>query len=53
MRDGTFVSYIALDHNEIIGTSGISLVEKLPYYSCISAKIGLLSRMYTKKEYRR
>ena len=53
MRDGTFVSYIALDHNEIIGTSGISLVEKLPYYSCISAKIGLLSRMYTKKENRR
>lgn len=38
MRDGTFVSYIALDHNEIIGTSGISLVEKLPYYSCISGK---------------
>ena len=53
MRDGTFVSYIALDHNEIIGTSGISLVEKLPYYSYISGKIGVLSRMYTKKEYRR
>lgn len=53
MRDGTFVSYIALDHNEIIATSGISFVEKPPYYSCINGKIGLLSSMYTKKEYRR
>ena len=31
----------------------MSLVEKPPYYSCPSGKIGLLSSMYVIKEYRR
>lgn len=38
---------------KIVGTSGMSFVEKPPYYSCPSGKIGLLSSMYVIKEYRR
>ena len=53
LDDHTFVSWLAVDKNRIIGTSGMSLVEKPPYYSCPSGKIGLLSSMYVIKEYRR
>lgn len=53
MADGTFISWIAVDDDKIIGTSGISIVEKPPYFSCPSGKIGLLSSMFTDKEYRR
>ena len=31
MADGTFVSWIAKDGDKIIGTSGMSFVEKPPY----------------------
>lgn len=53
MADGTFVSWIAVDDEKIIGTSGMSIVEKPPYFGCPSGKIGLLSSMYTDKSYRR
>ena len=53
MTDGTFVSWIALDNETIIGTSGMSIVEKPPYFGCPSGKIGLLSSMFTEKAYRR
>ncbi len=53
MVDGTFVSWIALDGDKIIGTSGMSFVEKPPYFGCPNGKIGLLSSMYTLNEYRR
>ncbi len=53
MKDGTFVSWVALDGEKIVGTSGMSFVEKPPYFGCPSGKLGLLSSMYTKKEYRR
>ena len=53
MAEGTFVSWIALDGNTMIGTSGMSFVEKPPYFGCPSGKIGLLSRMYTDPDYRR
>ena len=53
MADGTFVSWLALDGEQIIGTSGMSFVEKPPYFGCPSGKIGLLSSMFTDKEYRR
>ena len=53
LSDGTFVSWLAVNDNKIIGTSGISFVEKPPYYGCPSGKIGLLSSMYTDKAYRR
>lgn len=53
MEDGTFVSWVAVDGDKIVGTSGISFVEKPPYFSCPSGKMGLLSSMYTKPDYRR
>ena len=53
MSDGTFVSFLAVDGDKIVGTSGMSFVEKPPYFSCPSGKIGLLSSMYTDKDYRR
>ena len=53
LSDGTFVSWLALDNDRIIGTSGMSIVEKPPYFGCPSAKIGLLSSMFTDPSYRR
>ena len=53
MKDGTFVSWIAVDGDRIIGTSGMSFVEKPPYFGCPSGKIGLLSSMFTNLAYRR
>ena len=56
MADGTFVSRLAVDSDaggKIIGTSGMSFVEKPPYFSCPTGRIGLLSSMFTEKNYRR
>lgn len=53
MADGTFVSWIAVDGDKIVGTSGMSFVEKPPYFGCPSGRIGLLSSMYTDNNYRR
>ena len=53
MADGTFVSWLAMDGDRIVGTSGMSFVEKPPYFSCPTGKIGLLSSMFTDPEYRR
>ena len=53
LKDGTFVSWLALDGEEIVGTSGMSFVEKPPYFGCPSGRIGLLSSMYTAPNYRR
>lgn len=53
MADGTFVSWLAYDGDRIVGTSGMSFVEKPPYFGCPTGKIGLLSSMYTDPDYRR
>lgn len=53
MADGTFVSWLAMDGDRIVGTSGMSFVEKPPYFSCPTGKIGLLSSMFTNPDYRR
>ena len=53
LADGTFVSWLALDGDRIIGTSGMSFVEKPPYFGCPSGRIGLLSSMFTDPGYRR
>lgn len=53
MADGTFVSWLAMDGNKIVGTSGMSFVEKPPYFGCPSGKMGLLSSMFTDPDYRR
>jgi len=53
MSEGTFVSWLAMDGDRIVGTSGMSFVEKPPYFGCPSGKMGLLSSMFTDPEYRR
>ena len=53
MFDGTFVSWLAIDGDRIIGTSGMSFVEKPPYFGCPSGKMGILSSMFTVPAYRR
>ena len=53
MADGTFVSWLAMDGEKIVGTSGMSFVERPPYFSCPSGKLGLLSSMFTDPNYRR
>lgn len=53
MADGTFVSWLAMDGDKIVGTSGMSFVEKPPYFSCPSGRLGLLSSMFTDPGYRR
>ena len=53
MADGTFVSWLAVDGGRIVATSGMSFVEKPPYFGCPSGRIGLLSSMFTEPAYRR
>ena len=53
MADGTFVSWLAVDGKKIVGTSGMSFVEKPPYFSCPTGRLGLLSSMFTDPSYRR
>ncbi|SNU08898.1 N-acetylglutamate synthase, GNAT family [Lachnospiraceae bacterium] len=53
MADGTFVSWLAFDGDKIIGTSGMSFVEKPPYFTCPTGRIGLLNSMFTDPDYRR
>ena len=53
MADGTFVSWLAMDGDKIVGTSGMSFVEKPPYFSCPTGRLGLLSSMFTDPGYRR
>ena len=51
--DGTFVSWLATDGDRIVGTSGMSFVEKPPYFSNPKGRIGILSSMYTDPGHRR
>lgn len=41
MADGTFVSWLAMDGDKIIGTSGMSFVEKPPYFTCPTGRLDL------------
>lgn len=53
LKNGRYVSWLAVCGGEIVATSGMSFTEKPPYYANPSGKIGILSSMYTRKEYRR
>lgn len=53
LKDGTFVSWLAVDGDRIVGTSGMSFVEKPPYFGCPNGRVGLLSSMFTSRDYRR
>ncbi|WP_195268087.1 GNAT family N-acetyltransferase [Eubacterium sp. 1001713B170207_170306_E7] len=53
LADQTFAGWLAVDGESIVGTCGVSVVEKPPYYANPAGKIGLLSSMYTLKSHRR
>ncbi len=53
LADDTYVSWLALDNNRIVATSGMSVVEKPPYFGCPTGRIALISSMYTEPAYRR
>ena len=52
-EDTEYGWYLCLDGDKIVATSGMSFVEKPPYFSCPTGRIGLLSSMYTDPNYRR
>lgn len=53
LADGTFASWVAFAGGRMVATSGISVVEKPPYYGCPTGRIGLVSGMYTLPAWRR
>ena len=53
LADDTFVSWLALDAGRIVATSGVSIVEKPPYFGCPTGRIALVSSMFTEPAYRR
>lgn len=53
LADGSFLSWIALSDDRIVATSGLSIVEKPPYFGCPTGRIGLVSSMWVDGELRR
>ena len=51
--DDTFIAWLAFAGGRMVATSGISIVEKPPYYGCPTGRIGLVSSMYTDPAWRR
>lgn len=52
-ENGSFRLYVGIKDKEVIGTAGLSFAEKPPYPACPSGKLGLLSSVYVKPEFRR
>lgn len=53
LLEGSFCAWVVKNKNQIIATSGISFVERPPYMKCINGKLGIVSSMYTLREFRR
>ena len=53
LADGSFVSWLATLDGQIVGTSGLSIVEKPPYFGCPTGRLGLLSSMFVRPDLRR
>ena len=53
LPDGTFVGYLAMDGERIVGTGAVSVVEKPAWFGCPTGRIGLISSMWTDTSYRR
>lgn len=53
LEDQTFSAWLAVDEEAIVGTCGLSVAEKPPYYANPTGRIGLLSSVYTLKSHRR
>jgi ribosomal protein S18 acetylase RimI-like enzyme len=53
LSDGSFVSWVAFAGGWMVATSGVSIVEKPPWYGCPTGRIALVSGMYTDPAWRR
>ena len=52
LYDDTFISWIALDNEEIIATSGLSFSEVPPYFQVPDGKVAYIMNMVTSPSYR-
>jgi predicted acetyltransferase len=53
IENNTFISWVAIDNNEIIATSGLCFYQLPPTFSNPSGKVAYIANMYTMNEYRR
>lgn len=53
LPDGSFVAFLAVDGERIVGTGAVSVVEKPAWFGCPTGRIGLISSMWTDGSYRR
>ena len=53
LPDGSFVAYLAMDGERIVGTGAVSVVEKPAWFGCPTGRIGLISSMWTDGNCRR
>ena len=53
LDDCTFMAWLAVDGERIVGTGGISIVEKPAWFGCPTGRIGLISSMWTDSGCRR
>lgn len=52
IAEDTFVAWMALNGGEIVATTGLTLYEAPPTFSCVNGKIGYISNVYTLPRYR-
>ncbi|MHA1171438.1 MAG: GNAT family N-acetyltransferase [Candidatus Heimdallarchaeota archaeon] len=52
MSSGNFVAWLAIANNEIIATSGLITIQRVPQFWNISGKEAYIMNMYTKPEWR-
>jgi GNAT superfamily N-acetyltransferase len=53
IKDESFIAWLCLNENKIVGTSGISFYEVPPSYNNHNGKVGYIMNMYTLKAFRR
>ena len=53
LREGSFVSFLCIDNERIVGTVGLTLFEMPPTSQLTNGKVAKLMNMYTTPEYRR
>jgi ribosomal protein S18 acetylase RimI-like enzyme len=49
----TFISWVAIENNEIIATSGLCFYQLPPNFTNPSGKVAYITNMYTKNKFRR
>ncbi|MCL1900873.1 MAG: GNAT family N-acetyltransferase [Firmicutes bacterium] len=52
LKDNSFISWIALNDDKIVATSGLCFSVVPPFLGCLDGKTAYIMNMYTVKEYR-